>query len=146
MGDAVGELLHLVNGGLQRGRALGNQFFEIFIVAGEGGAGAFKLGDIAGDFGSAKDLARIIAHRGERKGDIQKSAVLAAPGGFVMFNALASSQPGEDHRFLVLQIVRDQDGNRLSDHFSGRIAKDTFSALIPGGDNTIERFGDNGIV
>jgi hypothetical protein len=52
----------------------------------------------------------------------------------------------ENDSFLAQPLLRDQHCYRLTDRFVSRVAEDTFRALIPTQNNTIEVLADDRIV
>ena len=70
--------------------------------------------------------------------DIDQTSVLTHANGFVMLNGLAPSNALEDFRLLILTLSRNEDRDRLADHFVGRIAEQPFCPwfqlmMIPSG-------------
>src|SRR6202035_378104 len=71
---------------------------------------------------------------------------LALPDGFIMVDPLAAAKTREDTRLLVAPVGRDQHGDRLPHRFFSVIAEQPLSAGIPGLDNAIEVFADDGVI
>src|SRR5258705_9328624 len=73
-------------------------------------------------------------------------AVLGHTHGFVALNALSRFDPRQNAVFLVLQFRWNQTPNGVADYFFGRITEHPLRARIPSGDDTFERFADNGVI
>jgi hypothetical protein len=72
--------------------------------------------------------------------------MLGPTNGFEMLDALPGAQTAEDLAFLILELRRDDDGNRLSDGFVGGKSENAFCSGVPAGDDAVEVFGDDGVV
>src|SRR5437762_4742953 len=104
------------------------------------------LGHVASDLGAADDFAFGIDdwRNGER--DVAPSAVLGEAYGFIVVNGFAAAQPGENVRFFVRSFRRNQQGDRLSDHFGGRVTVEFLGAGVPTGDDSVQIFANDCIV
>ena len=63
-----------------------------------------------------------------------------------MLEALAATNARQNFRFLVLQVFRNDDGDRLADHLLGRIAEQPLGARIPADDDAVQILADDRIV
>src|ERR1700674_4916742 len=71
---------------------------------------------------------------------------LCETNGFKMFDALAGSQPLQDHSFFILQLGRDEDRNRLPYYFFRCVSEDALGAAVPAGDDSVQIFGNDRVV
>ena len=101
------------------------------------------FGDVAGDLGRANDFASRVPDWRNGQGYIDEASVLAPPNRFVVLDPFAAADALEDHRFLIFQIARYENGDRPADHFPGRIAEQPLRAVVPAGDHAIEVFGQD---
>ncbi len=85
-------------------------------------------GDVAGDFRGAGNASGAIPDGRHRQVDVDEGAVLAAADRFVMFDALAASQPRQNARLLVMAILGNEHGDRTPDGFLRRIAEQALGA------------------
>jgi hypothetical protein len=63
-----------------------------------------------------------------------------------MVDALAAAELGEDVVLLVVQLRRDDAGDRLADHLLGGIAEQAQRRGVPRGHPTLGRLADDGVV
>src|ERR1041385_2811566 len=94
---------------------------------------ALLLGNIAGDFGGADNVAALSANRGDRKRNRDGSAALAHATGYVMLDALAATQFRDNLGLFEVEFRRNQGRDRPPDHFIRGIAEGSFCALVPTG-------------
>ena len=108
--------------------------------------GVLARGDVARNFRRPDNLAVLIPYwrHGERY--VDEATVLAAADGFKMIDALAAPDASENDWLLVLQILRDDDGDRFADDLLRRITEQPSGAGIPADDDAIEVFADDRIV
>ena len=52
----------------------------------------------------------------------------------------------QDLVFLSLAILGDNSPDRAADHFTGRLAEDSFRSVVPAGDHSVQIFADDRIV
>ena len=102
--------------------------------------------NIAGNLRCADNNAVTVLHRRNRQGNIDASPVFAYARRVEMFDALAAADAGENLGLLLRSIWRYERQDRLADHLRCRVAEQLLGAVIPGGDDAIESFADNGIV
>src|SRR6516165_3399681 len=102
--------------------------------------------DVAGDFRGADDSATFVAHRGNGERYVDQTAVLAAPNGLVVLNALAAPDTLQDLRFFAFEMMRDDRGDRFTDHFFRGISEQMLGARIPADDGALEILADDRIV
>ena len=107
--------------------------------------GTFAFRDVAADLGGADNFARLVSERRHCQGDIHQPAILCDSHRIEMLDALPIAQSGEDFPFLLMKLWRDQSEDGLTDDFFGGIAEDARGACIPGPDNAVQGFADNGI-
>jgi hypothetical protein len=73
-------------------------------------------------------------------------AILALPDRFVMFDPLATPDTCENACFFIPKFRRKEDGDRLTNGFLGRKAKQLHGTAVPNGDNSVQVFVDDGVV
>ncbi len=100
--------------------------------------GAFALGDVAGDFGGADDLAGLVADRRDRQGDVDEAAVLATPHRFIVVDLLAAPDALQDRGHFVLTPGRGQDRDVPAEHFVRGITKEFLRGRIPARDDAVQ--------
>jgi len=105
-----------------------------------------NFAEISRNFRDTDDTAVVVSDRrhGERNGN--DPTVLALPLRRKMVDPFAATDPGEDRRFLVDQIPRNDARNRLADHLVSRIAEHRFGRLVPGRDDAVQVFADHCVV
>ena len=59
---------------------------------------------------------------------------------------LAAAQAFEDHSLLVQPVGRQQQRDRLADHFCGAVAEHGLGGAVPGGDHALERLADDRVL
>src|SRR5437773_6434305 len=64
----------------------------------------------------------------------------------MVLNLLAASQLRQDHGNIVRKLWWRKQGNVFADNLSFGIPVETLSSLIPAGDNTVQRFTQDGII
>ena len=74
-------------------------------------------------------LTRRILDRRYAERDIDQSAILVPPDGFIMLDTLSATDAIKDHGLFIRMVRRYQDQNRLADDFVGRVAEQTFRAI-----------------
>ena len=104
------------------------------------------LGDVARDLGGADDRPELVAQWRHGERDIDHAPVLGHPDGLVMVDHLAPAQPRQDLALLVMQLGRDDAGDRLADHLVRRIAENAGRTGVPRGDPALQRLADDGVV
>src|ERR1700733_5569187 len=104
------------------------------------------IGDIAGDFRGADDLAEFVRHRRHAQRNIDRTAVLALPHGFEMIDAFTTPDTFQDAALLLQTVLRNQDRDRLADNLFGEVAEQALRAPVPGDDHTVEILADDRIV
>ena len=110
------------------------------------GLGVLARGDVARNFRRTDNLAVLIPHRRHGERYVDEATVLAAADGFKMIDALAAPDASENDWLLVLQILRDDDGDRFADDLLRRITEQPSGARIPADDDAVEVFADDRIV
>src|SRR5271168_4112960 len=81
------------------------------------------LGDVPRDLRCTYNFSGAIYDRRDRQRNVKSNAVLPHPDGFVMVNALASTDAIYYFRFFVLMVRWDENGHRPADGFLGRVAE-----------------------
>src|SRR5580704_7083256 len=76
---------------------------------------ADPVGDVAGHFRSADDLAGGVSNGRYRERDIDGGSVLTATNGVEMLDAFAATEPREDFDFFVTPLRGYDHGDVLSD-------------------------------
>ena len=104
------------------------------------------LGDVARHLGGADDRPEPVAQWRYGERDIDHAPVLGHPDGLVMVDHLAPAQPRQDLALLVMQLGRDEAGDRLADHLVRRIAENAGRTGVPRGDPALQRLADDGVV
>ena len=120
LGDGVGQVAKALLAGAQRR------------------LGAFALGDVAGDFGGADDLAGLVADRRDRQGDMDQPAVLATPHRFIVVDLLPAPDALQDRGHFVLTPGRGQDRDVPAEHFVRGITKEFLRGRIPARDDAVQ--------
>ncbi len=108
--------------------------------------GALALRDVASDLRYADDVSHPVAHGRDCERDVDAPAVLGQTHGFVVVDAFAAPDLGENLRLLAQQLVRDDLDDRLADHFFSCITEDAHRACIPRGDLALERLADDRVI
>jgi hypothetical protein len=72
--------------------------------------------------------------------------VLAHTNCFKVLDALTASDTFENRRLLIKPVRRNQNRDRLTYHFLGRIAEDALCALVPIDDYAVKVLADDGII
>src|SRR4051812_32737344 len=85
-----------------------------------------SFGDVTSDLRGPDDHALCVPDRRDRQRYLNQTAILAAANGLEMIDPLAAAQAFENPWFLVLAVLGNQDGDRLSDHLLGPVAKESF--------------------
>jgi hypothetical protein len=107
---------------------------------------AIAFGDIARHLRRADDVAGLVAHRRNRERNVDPATVLPHANGLEVVDPLAGSDAGEDVRFFVLALGRNEDVDRLADQLVGRIAEDPLGRGIAGLDDAVEVFRENRVL
>lgn len=107
---------------------------------------SFLLGDIAGNFRGADYFPGLIGHRGNGQRDLNQTSVLAAALSFEMIDRLAAPDAMENIGFLMQAFGRDDYGNRFANRLLAKITEQALSPLVPGLNNAVEIFADDGVV
>jgi hypothetical protein len=63
-----------------------------------------------------------------------------------MMDTFATSQPGENLHLLFQAVLRDQSCNGLANYFLGAITEQALGALVPAGDDPLQRLAHDGVV
>src|SRR5579884_1918865 len=107
---------------------------------------AFRLGNVAGDLGSADDFAVRVLNRRDGERNVEQRAVFSAANGFEMIDALSPPQSREDLRLLIQAIWRNEHGDRFAHGFFRRVAEHPLRAFVPAHDDAVQIFADDRIV
>src|ERR1700680_429916 len=105
--------------------------------------GLFARGDVAGDLRGADDDAVRVLDRRDAERNRDPAAVLALADRLVVIKAVAVLNAIEDFRFLVVELRRNQDGDRLADDLFGRVAEQVFGGVVPADDDAVEGLADD---
>ena len=76
---------------------------------------------------------------------VDARAVLAQALDIEMVDALAAAQAAEDVALLVAQLRRHDQVDRLADRLFRGPSEQPLRALVPGGDDAVERLADDGV-
>ena len=107
---------------------------------------ALARGHVAGDFRGADDRAVFVPHRRHGERNVNQPAVLAAPDGLVVLDAPAGRDAFQEPRFLALEMIWNNRGDRFTDHLFGGISEQALSAGIPADDHAVEILADDDVV
>ena len=107
---------------------------------------ALARGHVAGNLRSADDGAVLVPHWRHGERNINQPPVLAATNGLVVFDARAGPDATQDLRFLAPEMIGNDRGDRLADHFFGGISEQALGARIPADDASVEILADDGVV
>src|SRR6516225_8821289 len=107
---------------------------------------ALARSHVAGDFRGADDRAVLVPHRRHGERNVNQPAVLAAPDGLVVLDAPAGRDAFQEPRFLALEMIWNNRGDRFTDHLFGGISEQAFGARIPADDESTEVLADDRIV
>ena len=107
---------------------------------------ALARGHVAGDLRGADDRAVFVPHRRHGERNVNQPAVLAAPDRLVVLDARAGPDALQDLRFFALEMIGNDRGDRLADHFFGGISEQSLGARIPADDHAVEVLADDGVV
>src|ERR1022692_3417390 len=122
--------------------------------------GPHALADVVGDGGSAHYLPGWIPDRGDRKQDIDQSAVLPSadrfartdPAALPSADRFARTDPAalpdgpEVLTHFVRAARRSENVNVLSDDFLARVTEQHFGAVVPTDDGAVQPFADDRVV
>ena len=108
--------------------------------------GFLAVGDVAGDFRDAHDLAGGVFDRGDRDGHVNEASVFALAAGLEVGDALAALNAGHQLLFLLHPVGRNQQHERLSHDLRGGVTQQPRGRGIPTGDHPIERRANNGVI
>src|SRR5580700_318796 len=107
--------------------------------------GLFARGDVAGNLRGADDGAVRVPDRRDAERNRNAAAVFALPDGLVVIEAVAAPDALDDPRLLVLQLLRNQDGDRLADDVFGGVAEQALGGAVPADDDAVEVLADDGV-
>ncbi len=107
---------------------------------------ALAVRDVAGDLGGSDDATGLVFYGGDGGGDFDFFPGFGDAGGFIMLEALAGAEFGEDLVLLVLKVCGDEAENGLADDFFGGVAEHALRAVVPGADDAVEVLADDGVV
>jgi len=102
--------------------------------------------DVAGDLGSADDLAPHVPDRRDGQRDGDQRAVLAPPCCLVARHALAIADAANDVGLLAPQMIGNEHQDRLSDRLVGGVAEHTLGRMVPVGDDARQILADDCVV
>jgi len=63
-----------------------------------------------------------------------------------VIEAVAAADVLEDFRLLVVELLRNQDGDRPADDLFGRVAEQALGGAVPADDDAVEGLADDGVV
>jgi hypothetical protein len=109
------------------------------------GLGSLAFRDIARNLRGAEYPAGSIPDRRNSEGNVDERSVFALPYRFVMRNALAAPDGVDDAVLLVVTIRLNDDEDGLADDFGCLVAKEALSPMIPGLNESIQIFADDGV-
>ena len=104
------------------------------------------LGDVAGNFRSANNRAIAVSNRRDGHRNVNFCAILAHSHGLEMFHTLAPPDAGQNVGFLLGPFRRQQHHHRFADSLLGRVTENLLRATIPGGNDSIQRLADDGVI
>ena len=108
--------------------------------------GLLARGDVASHLRNADDGAVRRPDRGDCHRNIDPFPVLAQADSLIVIDGFSAPDALEDRRFLVGHVRRDENGNGFAHHVVTGVAEQAFRPLVPGGDDTVERLADDGIL
>ncbi|MGA2594043.1 MAG: hypothetical protein ABSH32_29420 [Bryobacteraceae bacterium] len=135
MGRHISELLQIRVGSGKAFRLFGQSIFR-----------KLPLRDIARNLRCANDFAVRIEYGRDSQRYLQELAILGAPYGFVVVHAPALSDLVKDSKHFVAAAGGRKNRYGLANGFLGGVAKNSFCRFIPGGNDAIEIFADDGVV
>src|SRR5437868_3898693 len=103
------------------------------------------FGGITRNFRSAEYSASRILDRRDSQRNFDQRAVFALPYRFVVRNALAAPDGPKNTVLLVVTIQRDDDEDGFAKDFGCLVAKEALSPLVPGLNDSIQIFADDGV-
>src|SRR5215469_360198 len=104
------------------------------------------LCNIANDLGCADDGPIFISHRRDCQRNLNSFSALGDPDGLKVFNSFTTPYLAQDHGFIGMQFRRNDDGDRLPDHFFSAVSEKLLCALVPTGNNAIQVLARNCVV
>src|SRR5580700_3421734 len=105
--------------------------------------GPLARGDVAGDLRGADDGTVRVLDRRDAERNRNPAAVLALPDRLIVIEAVAAPDARENFRLLVVELLRNQDGDRLADDFFGRVAEQALGGFVPADDDAVEILADD---
>src|ERR1700686_3364652 len=107
--------------------------------------GLFARGDVASDLRRADDNTMRVPDRRDAERNRKPAAVFALADRLVVIEAVAAADALEDLRFLVVQLLRNEDSDRLADDVFGRVAEQPLGGAVPADDDAVEVLADDGV-
>ena len=92
---------------------------------------SFSLGDVTGDLRGADHPPALAQNRRDGQRDGDERAVLSTANRFVMVDAVAAPDAGEDFVLLVLAVIRNDETNGLAHHLGRRKPDHGLGRRIP---------------
>src|SRR5687768_2479187 len=104
------------------------------------------FGNVAGDFRGPDNVASRTNDWRDRQRNVDKLAVFPHAHGFKMVDTLAGAESRQNRRLFVEMVLRNDDRDGEADNFLRGVTKDTFGALVPTRDDTVQRFTNDRII
>ena len=106
----------------------------------------FALGNVAGNFGRADDIAAKVSDWRNGQRNIDEASVLAHSDRLIMVDPLTTPDAFQDSGFFVTAIGWNEHRHRLAYRLPARVAVEALRATIPARDNAVNVSREDGVV
>ncbi len=108
--------------------------------------GAFAVGDVALDGGSAHHYPGGVPDRRDRERDVDPRAVLPDPDGIGEIHPLAAAEAVQQVALVLVKLLRDEHEDRLAHHLAFAVTKDPLGGGVPARHNAVQRLAYDRII